>query len=166
MYTKGWWSGQQSGDEVLHGAGGASRPLGADPLAEEDWGGEYVQQRWVPSHLDVHRNEQADLLTEMGGNLHPNNLLPLSKRRLVTGWDALGLEPMEDRAQELTSGDDSGGQGCRSSTLKWDRTVMGFPWMSVAGPGTGRGGGQRHCQCGTQTIVPMSVTTGGGRAGG
>ena len=65
----------------------------------------------MPSHSDVHGNEEAGLLADMGQNLHPNNLLPVFKRRRVTEWDVLGSEPMEDPAQELTSKDDSGGSG-------------------------------------------------------
>ena len=38
-----------------------------------------------------------------------STLVPLSKRRCVTEWDALGLDPMEDCALSLTSGDDPGG---------------------------------------------------------
>ena len=83
----------------------------------------YVQLCWVLSHVDVHGNEQADLLAEMGQNLHPNNLLPLSKRRRVTEWDKLGLEPIETLSKGFCS---------RNST------VMVFPRMSVTGQGTGR----------------------------
>ena len=53
-----------------------------------------VRLRWVPSHLAVPGNEAADALAERGRELHPNNLLPLSKRRRVAEWDELGLEPM------------------------------------------------------------------------
>ena len=67
-----------------------------------------VQLRWVPSHLDVHGNEHADLLAEHGSGLHPNNLRSLSKRRRVEEWDALGPVPMEE--VELTSGDHCGGR--------------------------------------------------------
>ena len=47
----------------------------------------------------------------MGRNLHPNNLLLLSKRQRVTEWDALCSEPMEDPVQELTSGNVTGCPG-------------------------------------------------------
>ena len=67
--------------------------------------------RWVPSHLDIRRNEEVDALASMGRYLYPNNLIPLSKRRRIFEWDALGLEPMEDPALSLTSGDGSGGRG-------------------------------------------------------
>ena len=59
-------------------------------------GGEQLQVRWVPSHLDVEGNEAADELAGKGRELHPNNPLPLSKRRRVTEWDALGLVPIRD----------------------------------------------------------------------
>ena len=87
----------------------------------------------------------------------------------------VGLGPMEDPAQELTSGDDSGGSGMSEPNTETspkgcscDRTVMVFPRMSVTvtGRAGGGGGGQRHCECGTRTVVRMPVTTDGGRAGG
>ena len=71
--------------------------------------GVQVQRRWAPLHLQVQGNEEAHALAAMGRGLHPNNLIPLSKRRHVTEWDALGLEPMEDPVGYLASGDDSGG---------------------------------------------------------
>ena len=75
----------------------------------ESAGGD-VRLRWVPSHLAVPGNEAADALAERGRELHPNNLLPLSKRRRVAEWDELGLEPMvetEPRSDPDT-GEDSG----------------------------------------------------------
>ena len=75
----------------------------------ESAGGD-VQLRWVPSHLAVPGNEAADALAERGRELHPNNLLPLSKRRRVTEWDELGLEPMVEiePLSDPDTGDDSG----------------------------------------------------------
>ena len=55
-------------------------------------------------------NDGADELARFGRQQHPNNLLPLSKRRRVTEWDALGLEPVvESEVWEVTSDVDSGG---------------------------------------------------------
>ena len=68
-------------------------------------GGEQLHVRWVPSEL-----------AGKGRGLHPNNLLPLSKRRRVTEWDALGLEPMaETSGLEAGPEVDSGG-GSSSDT--------------------------------------------------
>ena len=80
-------------------------------------GGEQLQVRWVPSHLDVEGNEAADELAGKGRELHLNNLPPLSKRRRVTEWDALGLEPMVETS-DLEAGPevDSGGGGSSSDT--------------------------------------------------
>ena len=55
-----------------------------------------MQLRSVPSHLGIHGNEEAATLALMGRQLHPNNLLPLSKKRRVTEWDQLGLEPVAE----------------------------------------------------------------------
>ena len=50
--------------------------------------------------------EGRDALASPGRCLHPNNLIPMPKRRRVTE-----LEPMKDPALSLSSGDDSGGVG-------------------------------------------------------
>ena len=70
--------------------------------------GDLLQVQWVPSHLGAKGNEGADVLAEKGREMHPNNLLPLSKR--VEEWVQLGLEPMpEVSASEASSDVDSGG---------------------------------------------------------
>ena len=70
-----------------------------------------VQIRWVPSHLKVPENDGVDELARQGRLLHPNNLLPLSKRGHVFEWDALGLELMpETEAAEQAWDVDSGGE--------------------------------------------------------
>ena len=88
-------------------------------------GGEQLQVRWVPSHLDVEGNEAADELAGKGRELHLNNLLPLSKRRRVTEWDALGLEPMAE-TWDLEAGPevDSGG-GSSSDTRSSSSSELG-----------------------------------------
>jgi hypothetical protein len=60
--------------------------------------------------LAVPGNEAADALAERGRQLHPNNLLPLSKRRRVAEWDELGLEPMVETEplSDPDTGEDSG----------------------------------------------------------
>ena len=64
---------------VFKRGGGSQRPAGADLLLQ-DMGGGHVQVRWVPSHLDVRRHEEADALALLGRQRHPNKLLPLSNR--------------------------------------------------------------------------------------
>ena len=101
-----------------HGWRTSSGEVGHRDLWEHiDWlrgeAGDKLQVRWVPSHLGVAGNEAADELAGQGRELHPYNLLPLSKRRRVTEWDALGLEPM---AEVSDSGGTSGGSSAASST--------------------------------------------------
>ena len=67
-------------------------------LGLREMGAGHVQVQQVPSHLDVHGNEEADALVSRGSGLHPKNRIPLSKRQHVTEWDALGVEPVEDPA--------------------------------------------------------------------
>ena len=69
-----------------HGWRTSSGEVGHRDLWEHiDWlrgeAGDKLQVRWVPSHLGVAGNEAADELAGQGRELHPYNLLPLSKRR-------------------------------------------------------------------------------------
>ena len=74
--------------------------------------GDLLQVRWVPSHLNVKGNEDADELAGQRRGRHPNNLLPISKRRRVVERDVVGLEPMmESEDLRVTSDVDSGGGG-------------------------------------------------------
>ena len=64
--------------------------------------------------------EPASELAGQGRELHPYSLLPLSKQRGVTEWDALGLEPMaevsdRDLGSEVDSGRTSSGSSIASS---------------------------------------------------
>ena len=85
-------------------------------------GGGGVQLRWVPSHLNIHGNNGADTLASLGRRLHPYYLFPLSKRRRVTEWDQLGLEPMAESVQPsnpdsaLDSKSEGEGMGSSSSS--------------------------------------------------
>ena len=54
------------------------------------------QLRWVPAHVNVPEHEAADELAEKGTDLHPNNLLPLLRRRRAMECDASGLGPMRE----------------------------------------------------------------------
>ena len=117
MWTERW---------KRHGWRTSSGEVGHRDLWEHiDWlrgeAGDKLQVRWVPSHLGVAGNEAADELAGEGRELHPYNLLPLSKRRRVTEWDALGLEPMAevsdlDLGSEVDSGGTSGGSLTAPST--------------------------------------------------
>ena len=50
----------------------------------------------------------------------------------MTEWGALGLEPMEDPALSLTSGDDSGGLGTTESEVDMsseEGSAEALPWL-------------------------------------
>ena len=122
-----------------HGWRTSSGEVGHRDLWEHiDWqrgeAGDMLQARWVPSHLGVARNEAADELAGQGRELHPYNLLPLSKRRRVTEWDALGWSPWRKR---------------RTGTLgqRWTRGGR----RAVARP--------RHRRQGTRTSCPVQTTS-------
>ena len=59
---------------------------------------------WTPSHLNVARNDEADVLVEGGREQHPNNKSRLSEEPAVVepAWEQLGLHPM--RSDVLSSG--------------------------------------------------------------
>mmetsp|Transcript_17271 Transcript_17271/g.28116 ORF Transcript_17271/g.28116 Transcript_17271/m.28116 type:complete len:167 (+) Transcript_17271:1411-1911(+) len=73
-----------------------------------------VQLRWIPSHLGVQGNEEADALAEAGRGLHPHNEESFPKRvRVEPQWEALGLEEMasggEATDSDMASSGESGG---------------------------------------------------------
>ena len=86
----------QWSERLRHHGKVVHRDLWEQILWLHEGAGELLQIRWVPSHLKVEGNEGANKLARLGRHKHPNNLLPLSKRRSVTEWDALGLKPMEE----------------------------------------------------------------------
>ena len=60
-------------------------------LWERDKSGIELQIHWVPSHLGVNSNNEADALAEAGRLLHPGNLRSLHKRQRVEPmWQELG----------------------------------------------------------------------------
>ena len=117
MWTEKW---------KRHGWRTSSGEVGHRDLWEHiDWlrgeAGDQLQVRWVPSHLGVAGNEAADDLAGQCRELYPYNKLRLSKRRHVTEWDALGLEPMAETSDlDLGSEVDSGGTSGGSSTASGD----------------------------------------------
>ena len=52
-------------------------------LWERERVGEELQIYWVPSHLGVHGNHEADALAEAGRQLHLHNQQPMPKRLRV-----------------------------------------------------------------------------------
>ena len=86
-----------SGREVEH------KELWMEVLAERELAGDRLQVRWVPSHLGVAGNEEADKLAEQGRLLHPYNEASLPKRRrLEQQWEELGLEEMSSEEGEAS----------------------------------------------------------------
>ena len=72
-------------------------------LAERELAGDRLQVRWVPSHLGVVGNEQADQLAGQGRLLHPyNEESPPKRRRLEQQWEELGLEEMSSGEGEAS----------------------------------------------------------------
>ena len=86
-----------SGRDVEH------KDLWSAVLAERELAGDRLQVRWVPSHLGVVGNEQADQLAEQGRLLHPYNEESSPKRRrLEQQWKELGLEEMSSGEGEAS----------------------------------------------------------------
>ena len=101
-WRRHWW--RTSSGEVGH------RDLWEQILWLPGEAGDLLQVRWVPSHLGAQGNEGANVVAERGRVLHPNNLLPLSKRPRVEEWEQLGLEPMPEVSVSETPSDlDLGG---------------------------------------------------------
>ena len=84
------------------------RDLWEQILWERERAGEELQVHWVPSHLGVHGNHQADALAEEGRQMHPHNQRGLPKRpRVEPVWADLGLEEMPS---EVSSSGESRGE--------------------------------------------------------
>ena len=77
------------------------------------------------------------MLAGHGREQHPNNFLPLSKRRRVEQWDLLGLVPMqESNDQQATSDGDSGrrgGTGARAMCLVLRKVESVWPVVRTRG---------------------------------
>ena len=81
--------------------------------------GDLLQVRWMPSHLGVKGNEGADVLAERGRGLHPNNLLPLSKRPGVEELEQFGLEPMPKVCVSETQSDVDSRGSALVTAVRW-----------------------------------------------
>ena len=82
----GW---RTSSGEVGH------RDLWETILWERERAGDELQIHWIPSHLGVQGNDEADALAEAGRLSHPDNDRPMAKRpRVEPMWEDLGLEEM------------------------------------------------------------------------
>ena len=115
-----------SGKDVEH------KDLWIAVLAERELAGDRLQVRWVPSHLGVEGNEQADQLAEQGRLLHLyNEESPPKRRCLERQWEELGLEEMSsgegeasDSGHSFTTGSlfgerDSSGTSTSSGSQGW-----------------------------------------------
>ena len=82
----GW---RTSSGEVGH------RDLWETILWERERAGDELQIHWIPSHLGVQGNEEADALAEAGRMSHPNDERPVAKRpQIEPMWEDLGLEEL------------------------------------------------------------------------
>ena len=123
-------------------------------LWEREKAGEQVQIHWVPSHLGVQGNNEADALVEVGRQLHPDNTRSLTKRpRAGPMWDELGLEEMSSGG-----GTDASDSGVSSSEYLDSLSVT----VPEANQQTVRSGPAGSCQ---QGLVWMSVTPARGGGG-
>ena len=72
-------------------------------LAEQELAGDRLQVRWVPSHLGVAGNEEADQLAGRGRLLLPyNEDSPRKRCRLELQWEELRLEEISSREGEAS----------------------------------------------------------------
>ena len=102
------------------------RDLWEQILWERERAGEELQVHWVPSHLGVHGNHQADALAEEGRQMHPHNQRGLPKRpRVEPVCAALGLEEMPNEVSSSgeSSGEDSDLEGGWDSEI--DAVLLG-----------------------------------------
>ena len=86
--------------------------------------GDSVSVQWVPSHVGVQSNEQADCRAQQGA---PVALPSVREARSAReAWQELGLEDMLECDEEPESiwDVDSGGSGSRSSGGETDETIV------------------------------------------
>ena len=79
-----------------HGWVGAAGPVGHSDLWQQIYiltlmHGDTLSFQWVPSHIGIEGNEQADRLAELGRLQHPHNATQVQKRRCLAegreyGW--------------------------------------------------------------------------------
>ena len=118
-----------SGKEVEH------REPWLSVLAEWELAGDRLQVRWVPSHLGVVGNEEADKMAEQGRLRHPYNEDSLPKRRrLEQQWEELGLEEMSSGEGEAS---DSGYSRSTGSQFGEVDTPTAGPASNLDLPGWG-----------------------------
>ena len=124
------------------------RDLWEEILWERERSGGALQVHWVPSHLGVHGNHQADALAEEGRRMHPHNQQGLPKRpRVEPMWADLGLEEMPNEVWSLgaSSADFSeleGGSGSEMETASCSSEESGSTSEgSVFGTGSCHSGG-------------------------
>ena len=117
-----------SGREVEH------KELWMAVLAERELAGDRLQVRWVPSHLRVAGNEEADTMAEQGRLQHPYNEDSLPKRRrLEQQWEELGLEEMSsgegeasDSGYSHSTGSLLGEEGAPEAKPSWSLDLLGW----------------------------------------
>ena len=108
---------------------GSHGPLAHRDLWERLWCswqllGDSVSVQWVPSHVGVQGNEQADRCTQQGATA----ALPSVReaKSVLKAWQELGLEEMSERDESgMAAWDaDSGGSDSHSSSDGTNETIM------------------------------------------
>ena len=76
--------------------------------------GKMLYFQWVPSHVGLEGNEEADSLADLGRLRHPFNYEHIPKRPCMREarqlWDSSGLEEMQSDYEDMSDADSAGSE--------------------------------------------------------